>query len=167
MVYAIHHPNPPIKLLGHFQGFNIIWLVNKKIKCGGKCTLGWVVQRVRIKKFDFLIATFIFICVLVCRKIICKKFFRKQQSSFGGFDLNYIKVNSKKYKGKYRSEGFFSYYPLYWLYRWFGIVGCIPEVYTLLLTPITPYLNNVIWCMSLRHFYHICHICHIWRIWYI
>ena len=55
-----------------------------------------------------------------------------------------------KCKGKYRSEGCFSYCPLKCLYRWFEIVGCNPEVYTLLLTPITPYLHNVIWCMLLR-----------------
>ena len=54
-------------------------------------TVGWVVQRVKIKKFDFLIATFNFLCVFVCRKRICKKFFKKQQSSFVGFDLKYTK----------------------------------------------------------------------------
>ena len=61
-------------------------------------TLGWVVQRVRIKKFDFLIATFIFLCVFVCRKRICKKFFRKHQSSIGGFDLKYTKEILKNTK---------------------------------------------------------------------
>ena len=71
------------------------------------------------------------------------------------------KGNSIKYKGKYRSEGVFT--PLEYLYRWFGIVGLIPEVNTLLLTPITPYLHNVILCMSLLNF---CDICHIWSVAY-
>ena len=31
----------------------------------GGYRLGWVVQRVKTKKFDFVIATFIFICVVV------------------------------------------------------------------------------------------------------
>ena len=62
------------------------------------CILRWVVQRVKIKKFDFLISTFIFLCVFVCRKRICKMFFRKQQSSFGDFDLKYTKEILKNTK---------------------------------------------------------------------
>ena len=62
--------------------------------------IGYVshVQSVRIKKFDFLIATLIFLCVFVCRKRMCKKFFRKQQSSLGGFDLKYTKEILKNTK---------------------------------------------------------------------
>ena len=32
----------------------------------------------------------------------------------------------------------------------FGIVDCIPEVLTVLLTPINPYVHNAIWCIRIR-----------------
>ena len=65
------------------------------------------------KMIDFLIATFIFICVFVYRKRICTKtFFKKQQSSFVDFDLKYKKEilkNTKENIGQ-RYFLFFTHY---------------------------------------------------------
>ena len=46
----------------------------------------------------------------------------------------------------------------------YKMVGCIPGVLTLLLTPIMTYV-----CMSydICHVCHICQICHIWHIWHV
>ena len=58
------------------------------------CLVGWVVQRIKIQKSDFIIATFFFLCVFVCRKRICKKFF--QETTI--FDLEYTKEILKNTK---------------------------------------------------------------------
>ena len=44
------------------------------------------------------------------------------------------------------------------------MVGCIPEVLTLLLTPILTYLYM---SYARCHVCHICQICHIWHIWHV
>ena len=80
------------------------------------CLVGWVVQRIKIQKSDFLIATFIFLCVFVCRKRICKKFFRKQQSSFVDFDLKYTKEILKNTKKNIGQRDFSDFYLLKYFY---------------------------------------------------
>ena len=45
--------------------------------------------------------------------------------------------------------------------RIYKMVGCIPEVLMLLLTPILKYI-----CMPNERC-HVCHICHKWHIWHI
>ena len=57
--------------------------------------------------------------------------------------------------------GYFICWPLKQFCRIFKIVGCIPEVLTLHLTPILKY----IFMSNARC--HICHICHIWQIWHL
>ena len=71
------------------------------------CIVGWVVQSVQIEKFDFLIATFNFLCVFVCRKRICKKFF--QETTI--FDLEYTKEILKNTKDNIGQRNFSVFTP--------------------------------------------------------
>ena len=103
-----------------------------------------------------MLLSFSYVCLYVEKEY--GKVFQQTTIFLWWFWSEIYKGNSKKYKGKYGSEGFFIFYPLQYFYRWFGIVGCIPVVHTLLLTPVLSY----IW---LSH--AICHIRHIWHIWHI
>ena len=59
---------------------------------------------------------------------------------------------------------YFNFWPYKYLCRIFKMIGCSPEVLTLLLTPISTYV-----CMSnaRRHSCQKCHICHLWHIWQV
>ena len=95
--------------------------------------------------------------------------FQSFPSTFSIWKLNlkYTKEILKNTKENIGQMDFSFFTPIQYFYCWLLIVGCIPEDLTVLLTPITQYVHNFIWCMSLRLFCHICHICHIWRIWHI
>ena len=72
-----------------------------------------------------------------------------------------FKGNCINYKGKYSSEGFFSFQCLN---RWFVIVCCILDVHTALLTPIMSYLNNVPFLSHMPYMSYM--TCMTYSIWY-
>ena len=78
-------------------------------------------------------------------------------SSIRIFALKYTKEILKNTKEK-SGIGIFQFLAIQRIFRISKMVGCIPEVLTLLLTPILKYI-----CMSNArcHICQICHICHL------
>ena len=77
--------------------------------------------------------------------------------------LKYTKEILKITKENIGQRDFSVFTPFQWLYMWFGIVGCIPEVHTFLLTPLLSYMIIICYIYHIRHIWHIWHKLKKWR----